>query len=73
MREKQETARIEKSLVEMMYRSRNRAQGHATRPGSGVTEGLGAECQELLELVKASLRKKAAGLEDDRWMYEAEG
>lgn len=92
-REREDKERIEKSLVEMMYRSRSRAHGHATRGAAGgvgggvaaggggtgggknVGEGLdkmGPEGEELLALVQASLRKKVAGLEEERWMWEAE-
>lgn len=78
LREKEDKERIEKSLVEMMYRSRSRAHGHATRHGGAGSAGpsttsFGPEHEELLQLVQASLRKKAASLEDDRWMFEAEG
>jgi len=76
MREKEDKERIEKSLVEMMYRSRSRAHGHATRHGgAGSTRpssSLGPENEELLALVQASLRKKVASLEEDRWMFEGE-
>jgi hypothetical protein len=76
MREKEDKERIEKSLVEMMYRSRSRAHGHATRHGgagsAGPSSSLGPENEELLALVQASLRKKVASLEEDRWMFEGE-
>ena len=76
MREKEDKERIEKSLVEMMYRSRSRAHGHATRHGgagsAGRSSSLGPESEELLALVQASLRKKVASLEEDRWMFEGE-
>jgi hypothetical protein len=76
MREKEDKERIEKSLVEMMYRSRSRAHGHATRHGgagsAGPSSSLGPENEELLALVQASLRKKAASLEEDRWMFEGD-
>jgi hypothetical protein len=68
MREKEDQERIEKSLVDMMYRSRMRGNGHHGHGGAG----LGAESEELLALVQASLRKKAASLEEDRWMFEGE-
>ena len=75
-REKEDKERIEKSLVEMMYRSRSRAHGHATRHGgtgsAGPSSSLGPESEELLALVQASLRKKAASLEEDRWMFEGD-
>jgi hypothetical protein len=76
MREKEDKERIEKSLVEMMYRSRSRAHGHATRHGGAANGGpgssLGPENEELLALVQASLRKKVTSLEEDRWMFEGE-
>jgi hypothetical protein len=76
MREKEDKERIEKSLVEMMYRSRSRAHGHATRHGgagsAGPSSSLGPESEELLALVQASLRKKTASLEEDRWMFEGD-
>lgn len=68
MREKEDQERIEKSLVDMMYRSRMRGNGHHGHGGAG----LGTENEELLALVQASLRKKAASLEEDRWMFEGE-
>jgi hypothetical protein len=77
MREKEDKERIEKSLVEMMYRSRSRAHGHATRHGgagnAGPSSSLGPENEELLALVQASLRKKVASLEEDRWIFEGDG
>lgn len=79
MREKEDQERIEKSLVDMMYRSRMRGNGHHGHgggggggSGGGGAAGLGAENEELLALVQASLRKKAASLEEDRWMFEGE-
>jgi hypothetical protein len=77
MREKEDQERIEKSLVDMMYRSRMRGNGHHGHGGGGGSKGgggagMGAENEELLALVQASLRKKAAGLEEDRWMFEGE-
>lgn len=76
IREKEDKERIEKSLVEMMYRSRSRAHGHATRHGGagngGPSSSLGPENEELLALVQASLRKKVTSLEEDRWMFEGE-
>jgi hypothetical protein len=79
MREKEDQERIEKSLVDMMYRSRMRGNGHHGHGGGGVggkggggAGGLGAENEELLALVQASLRKKAASLEEDKWMFEGE-
>jgi hypothetical protein len=76
MREKEDKERIEKSLVEMMYRSRSRAHGHATRHGAagsaGPSRSLGPENEELLALVQASLRKKVSSLEEDRWMFQGE-
>jgi len=79
MREKEDQERIEKSLVDMMYRSRMRGNGHHGHGGGsgggskgGGAAGLGAENEELLVLVQASLRKKAVSLEEDRWMFEGE-
>jgi hypothetical protein len=75
MREKEDQERIEKSLVDMMYRSRMRGNGHHGHGGGGVGGGgggLGPENEELLALVQASLRKKAASLEEDRWMFEGD-
>lgn len=78
MREKEDQERIEKSLVDMMYRSRMRGNGHhghghhGQGAGGGGGQGLGAENEELLALVQASLRKKAASLEEDRWMFEGD-
>lgn len=72
MREKEDQDRIEKSLVDMMYRSRMRGNGHHGHGGGGGAAGLEAENEELLALVQASLRKKAASLEEDRWMFEGE-
>lgn len=78
MREKEDQERIEKSLVDMMYRSRMRGNGHHGQihgvggGGGGGGGGLGVENEELLALVRASLRKKAASLEEDRWMFEGE-
>jgi hypothetical protein len=76
IREKEDKERIEKSLVEMMYRSRSRAHGHATRHGGagngGPNSSLGPENEELLALVQASLRQKVTSLEEDRWMFEGE-
>ncbi|KAF7514433.1 hypothetical protein GJ744_000203 [Endocarpon pusillum] len=81
MREKEDQERIEKSLVDMMYRSRMRGNGHHGHGGvggggggggGGGNKGLGQENEELLALVQASLRKKAASLEEDRWMFEGE-
>ena len=68
LREREDKERIEKSLVEMMYRSRSRAHGHATRHEGSAA--LGPEHEELLALVQASLRKKVASLEEDRWIFE---
>jgi hypothetical protein len=56
----------------MMYRSRMRGNGHHGHGGGGGDGGLGAENEELLALVQASLRKKAASLEEDRWMFEGD-
>ncbi len=54
----------------MMYRSRSRAHGHAARHEGSAA--LAPEHEELLVLVQASLRKKVASLEEDRWMFEGE-
>lgn len=40
--------------------------------GSGGGGGFGPDNEELLALVQASLRKKVARLEEDRWMFEGE-
>ncbi|GAB1197322.1 hypothetical protein APSETT444_006615 [Aspergillus pseudonomiae] len=49
---------IEASLVEMMYRSRNRQM--STEPA------------EILNLIHQSLRNKVASLDEDNWIYEPE-
>lgn len=75
MREKEDQERIEKSLVDMMYRSRMRGNGHRGHyghGGGGAGGRMAAENEELLALVQASLRKKVASLEEDRWMFEGE-
>ncbi|KAJ5127550.1 hypothetical protein N7448_008329 [Penicillium atrosanguineum] len=53
-----EKEKFDAALVEMMIRHRNRA-----------TSG---EPDEILDVVHQSLRKKAASLDDDNWMFEAE-
>ncbi|KAL2855521.1 hypothetical protein BJY01DRAFT_3583 [Aspergillus pseudoustus] len=53
-----EKDKIEASLLEMMYRNRNRQ--------------MSSEPHEILNLVYQSLRNKVAALEEDNWMYEPE-
>ncbi|KAB8200939.1 hypothetical protein BDV34DRAFT_181455 [Aspergillus parasiticus] len=53
-----EKEKIEASLVEMMYRSRNRQM--STEPA------------EILNLIHQSLRNKVASLDEDNWIYEPE-
>ncbi|KAE8377897.1 hypothetical protein BDV26DRAFT_200963 [Aspergillus bertholletiae] len=53
-----EKEKIEASLVEMMYRSRNRQ--------------MSAEPAEILNLIHQSLRNKVASLDEDNWIYEPE-
>lgn len=70
-------ARIERGLVEMMSRQRQRASGstsspRALRSGIGAVaepEGRTREEEELLNLIMASLREKVAVLESEAWMY----
>ncbi|KAJ5882214.1 uncharacterized protein N7529_000886 [Penicillium soppii] len=50
--------RFEAALVEMMIRHRNRQAND--------------EPDEILKIVHESLRKKAASLDDDNWMFESE-
>ncbi|OJJ43732.1 hypothetical protein ASPZODRAFT_135750 [Penicilliopsis zonata CBS 506.65] len=50
--------KIEARLVELMCRNRNRQ--------------MSSEPAEILNLIQQSLRDKAAALDDDNWMYEAE-
>ncbi|KAL2815883.1 hypothetical protein BJX63DRAFT_151405 [Aspergillus granulosus] len=53
-----EKEKLEASLVEMMYRNRNRQ--------------MSSEPHEILNLVYQSLRNKVAALDEDNWMYEPE-
>ncbi|KAL3455701.1 hypothetical protein BJX64DRAFT_58276 [Aspergillus heterothallicus] len=53
-----EKEKIDASLVELMYRNRNRR--------------MSSEPHEILTLVYQSLRTKVASLEEDNWMYEPE-
>ncbi|KAB8256023.1 hypothetical protein BDV32DRAFT_106166 [Aspergillus pseudonomiae] len=53
-----EKEKIEASLVEMMYRSRNRQ--------------MSSEPAEILNLIHQSLRNKVASLDEDNWIYEPE-
>ncbi|KAL5337082.1 hypothetical protein BJX70DRAFT_253435 [Aspergillus crustosus] len=54
----QDKEKIEASLVEMMYRNRNRQ--------------MSSELHEILSIIHHSLRNKVALLEEDNWMYEPE-
>ncbi|KAE8351184.1 hypothetical protein BDV28DRAFT_24835 [Aspergillus coremiiformis] len=53
-----EKEKIEASLVEMMYRNRNRQ--------------MSSEPAEILNLIHQSLRNKVASLDEDNWIYEPE-
>ncbi|KAL4801713.1 hypothetical protein BDV18DRAFT_72201 [Aspergillus unguis] len=53
-----EKEKIEASLVEIMYRNRNRQ--------------MSSEPHEILNLIHQSLRNKVATLDEDNWMYEPE-
>lgn len=77
--DQEDRARIERSLVEMMYRQRQRANPggsssspRALRSGIGAVEepeGRTREEEELLNLIMASLRDKVAVLDSEAWMY----
>ncbi|KAL4871984.1 hypothetical protein BDV12DRAFT_193780 [Aspergillus spectabilis] len=56
----QDKKKIEASVVEMMYRNRNRNRQMSSEP------------YEILNLIYHSLRNKVAALEEDNWMYEPE-
>ena len=79
IQEKEDQERIERSLVDMVYRSRVRGKagvgafGHHGGAGGGGPASFGPDNEELLALVQASLRKKVARLEEDRWMFEGDG
>jgi hypothetical protein len=57
--------RIERSLVEMMSRQRQRVGGGKSAEGEGRTR----EEEELLGLIVGSLREKVGVMEGEGWMY----
>lgn len=74
--------RIERTLVEMMSRQRQRVGGgsggspRALRSGAmgnGEGEGRTREEEELFGLIMGSLREKVAVLEGEEWMFGERG
>lgn len=69
--EHEDRARIEKGLVEMMWRQRQRAN-HAGGGTQGPREKSREE-EELRELIMENLKEKVNALEGEAWMFGERG